>query len=98
MVDTVAADVSRLFGIYCLLDMGGVSGRALFVRAVPFADVLTADMGSRRPAADSSCMARRLARMAASLDIGATDNTCDLDPMGAGRISVYLLLLSRRVL
>src|SRR5436190_1411368 len=95
MVAAVPADVSRLFGLYRLLDVGGLSGPALLVRALSLADVLAAYLGGRQPARHPARVARRMAGVDTEVSLR---DTCAPDPLGAGRISIHLLLLSRSLL
>ena len=98
MVAAIAADVSWVFRIYRLFNMGRVSRRALLVGTVPVADVFAPDMGSSRTAFVAPCVARRLAVVDAGMDLSSADHSGSSDPMGARWISIYLLLLSRCVL
>jgi hypothetical protein len=98
MVDTFTPHLSWVFRVYRIFDMGSVSGRALRSRPLPFAYVLAADLGGRRPAGFGAFMVRSVAIVAARISAGAADHSRDPDPLGPGRLQVYLLLLPRGVL
>ena len=91
-------DVPRLRRFYSLFDLGRVSGRTLYIRAVPVADVFASDMGSRGSATIGTRVVGWVARLDAFVDMVSADHTRGFDPMGAGWISFHLLLLSRSIL
>src|SRR5215204_3664677 len=90
MVAAFAADLFRLGRVCRLFDVGGVSRRALCFRELSFAVLFTRNF--RRDAA-------RDVRRQTGVDSGMGSLLARaFDFMGARRIPIYLLLLSRRVL
>ena len=79
----VADDISRVFGIHRLLDMGGFSRRALFVWPVFVADVFAPYMGGERTGRIRPRLARRLAGMDTEAFNGHARSA---DPLGTRRI------------
>ena len=95
MVDRAGPDLSRSRSLCRLFDLGRVSGRALYVRALSFADVFAAHLGSGRPDGLGTFVAGDVAGVDTDVD---PYDAGPFDPLGTGRVSVYLLLLSRCLL
>ena len=71
--------------VYCLLDLGSLSGSSLFFRQLHFAILFTGDCWGLAP---------QLVRAEAELVAGmALILARVVDPVGTGRIQAYLLLL-----
>ena len=96
MVGVVAIDIFGVFRIYRLFDVGSITGRALYLRPVPFADVFAADLGSGRTAVIKPRVAWPMAGLDAEHHFAADAGFPD--PLGSRRIQVHVLLLSRCLL
>ena len=90
MVAAFVVDVFSLRRVHRLFDVGGVSGRALSFRKLLIAVLFTGNF--RRDAARD---VRRQTRMDSRVD---SFHARAFDFVGARRISIYLLLLSRELL
>src|SRR5688572_12392957 len=90
MVVAAAADFSGAWHLHCLFHLGGVAGRTLPVRPVPLA-VLRARVARR----SGTCLVRRETVLVPSL---ASLLRGYADPVGSRRLSLHVLLLSRRLL
>jgi hypothetical protein len=85
MVDSAAPGLSRIVDLYRLLDLGGISGNALFFRQLYFSILLT---GNFRGLAAQLVWTET--NLVAGLVIVFSRAS---DPVGAGRVPADLLLL-----
>src|SRR5438874_4208499 len=90
LVAAAAGRLSRIVDLYCLFDLGGVSGRSLFFRQLHLPLLFAGAF--RRFAAQLVWGKTKLVAGLVNLFAGVANS------LGAGRISADLLLLSRRVL
>src|ERR1700726_165834 len=90
LVDATAARFFRIVDLYRLLDLGRISGRALLFRQLHFAVLFPGNF--RIIAAQLVWIETKLVAELAHLFTSAANT------MGAGRISIDLLLLPRRLL
>src|SRR5207244_11034867 len=90
LVAAAAGRLSRIVDLYCLFDLGSVSGRSLFFRQLHLPLLFAGAF--RRFAAQLVWGKTKLVAGLVNLFAGVTNS------LGAGRISAHLLLLSRRLL